>query len=131
MIEVPEFITFEAMSRAIGIIRQGMESQNARSVREGQRDPTGRYRLAMEAGIRAARARDSRLLFVLDKGAEVLQAASQKQWGGSTHPDATHIEATEYQVWRNAYTQADQGGSELLIYQHTYAAVALLCGYVS
>jgi hypothetical protein len=79
-------------------------------------------------GMRAAKARDGRLLKALEGGSEVLRRMSERQHG--THGidvAGRRVPATEYQLWRNAYETADKGTPEAN-YAWIYAAAASLAG---
>jgi hypothetical protein len=86
-----------------------------------------------DVGMRAARARDPKLLYVLERGAEVIAAESERQTGRHRRDPSTpfgeRVEHTEAQLWREAYLSlADRGQAELP-YEWIYGAAALLCGY--
>ena len=130
MIETEEFVTFANLDHALKRVMLARSDFEQRKKSNGSLEPGGWYRRVLEAGIRAARNRDPKLLMVLDKGSEILQKASVDQWGTTTYADSTRIEADEYQQWRNAYVQADEGGTEMLIYQHIYSAAAIIAGFV-
>lgn len=88
----------------------------------------GRVNLA-EQGMRAARARDPKLLRALDRGIEVLDRMAEDQ-GGRTRRTGAFAERsipTEVTLWREAYTRADRGEAP----QHfawIYACAADLAG---
>lgn len=130
-VEIENPVTYDNLSLAVGIIRKLHDAHWQKANRGGGREPTGRYRLCLEIGIRAAKNRDNRLMTVLDKGAETLMAEGNVQMGGMRNPDGTSVEATEFQTWRNAYTQADKGGPDMMVYQLVYAAAALIVGYAN
>lgn len=80
---------------------------------------------------RAASARDSRLLLALQKGADILQRMSEEQMGAhGLDVSGYRVPATEFQLWRNAYTTLDKGDPEQP-YIWIYVAGALIAGLVS
>jgi len=84
-----------------------------------------------DVGMRAARARDAKLLLVLEKSAEVLDRM-QEQQVGQTRRTATRyadsVELTEVALWRKAYEFADKG-EPLPHLEWIYGAAALLAGF--
>lgn len=81
-----------------------------------------------DRGMRAARARDPHLLLALQKGAEILQQISEDQLGVHGHDAAgIRVHATEFNLWREAYTAADRG-EPLANFEWIYAAAAWLAG---
>ena len=84
-----------------------------------------------DVGMRAARARDPKLLLVLEKAAEVLDRM-QEQQVGQTRRTATRyadsVELTEVALWRKAYEFADKG-EPLPHLEWMYGAAALLAGF--
>lgn len=66
-----------------------------------------------QRGMRGARARDKKLLMVLEKATEVLTALSNDQFGQyrlrNDIPENHKVEPTEVQMWREAYRMCDQG----------------------
>lgn len=94
-------------------------------------------RLARQ-GLRAAIARDAKMLLALDKGATVMRGLSESQFGhAGQQVGELRIPATEYQLWRNAYTAADKTyGDEaerrevLAPYENVYAMAGLLAGVI-
>lgn len=84
-----------------------------------------------DTGWRAAKARDPRLLKVLEKGAEIITAMDEAQRGRTRrYADklAEQIETTETQLWREAYRLCDEG-RPIRNFEWIYGAAALLCGY--
>jgi hypothetical protein len=71
-------------------------------------------RAYLERGQRAARARDPRLLLVLEKATERADAMHERQRGQErrTATDNRRVEATEVQILRAAYTTLDKGTPE-------------------
>jgi hypothetical protein len=106
---------------------------NERTVEEAYRlcriaQATRRQSFA-EAGMRAARARDPRLLKALEGMSEVLLRQSERQFGPTFNVGGLRVQATEYQLFRNAYTQADKGDADAH-YEWQYGAAAVLAGIV-
>jgi endo-alpha-1,4-polygalactosaminidase (GH114 family) len=116
-IEIEEFVTPERLEYAHGLAMQNM----------------ARRRESFAAtGWRAARAKDPKMLLVLEKGAEILDKMTDSQHGRTMRSQsATHGETkgtTEAQLWKNAYTTMDNGSPEEN-YSWIYGAAAFLCGY--
>ena len=86
----------------------------------------GRMGLA-EAGMRAARARDSRFLKALEGGAEILHQLSARQLGHNYSAAGIRMEATEAQLWKEAYKSADRG-DPMVQFRWIYGAAAELAG---
>lgn len=86
-----------------------------------------------DAAMRAARARDPKLLKALEKGAEIIGKMSEAQMGQtrrSTEIFSHTKEHTESQLWREAYRMVDQGTPiENLVY--IYLAGCFLAGIVA
>lgn len=71
----------------------------------------GDYAYAQK-GMRAAHARDPRLLVALERGTEVLHSLAESQFGRSIRAgNLTHrpVWPTELTMWREAYVAADKG----------------------
>lgn len=83
-----------------------------------------------QKGMRAARARDPKLLLVLERGAEVLRTWSDEQEAERIkhRPDAPKIDATEYGMWRAAYKSCD-AGDPMPQMMWVYGAAAHLAGF--
>lgn len=83
-----------------------------------------------QKGMRAARARDARMLKVLEQGAEILREWSdEREHERAMHrPDAPKIDATEFSMWREAYKAAD-AGEPMPQMMWVYGAAAELAGY--
>lgn len=114
-VELPEWITESTVERAHA--RANLDSR------------LGRRNLA-QAGMRAARARDSALLKALEGGAEILQRMNDRQLGPHFRVGSIRVDATEVQLWREAYRLADEGEPiEQMAY--IYGAAALLAGLAS
>ena len=84
-------------------------------------------------GMRAARARDSRLLKVLDLASNILLQMDEEQNRENRRTTEVYGETkltTEVQLWREAYKMGDQGKSDDVPHlQWIYGAAALLAGY--
>ena len=83
-----------------------------------------------QKGMRAARARDPKLLLVLEQGAEVLRTWSDEREEERIRlrPDAPKIDATEFSMWRNAYESCDRG-EPMPQMMWVYGAAARLAGF--
>jgi hypothetical protein len=85
-----------------------------------------------DVGMRAARARDGKLLRALEAGSEFLDKLTDQQHGRTMRsPDATFGETkgtTESQLWREAYRLCDEG-NPIGNLQWIYGAAAWICGY--
>lgn len=114
-IEIEEFITQRRVEEAF---RQGRIAQARR-----------RQSFA-DTGFRAARAKDPRLMLALDKGSELLRQLSEQQFGmHGMDAGARRVEATEYQLWREAYIAADRG-DPIRSLEWIYGMAAWLAGLV-
>jgi hypothetical protein len=111
-VELPEWINDRTVERAYG---RAFQLQKERRLGTA------------EAGMRAARARDSRILKALEGGAEVLVRLSEKQLGAHFNVGGVRMDATEAQIWREAYKAADRG-EPLVQFRWVYAAAAELAG---
>lgn len=112
-IELPEWINEATVEEAY---RRASRAQQAR-----------RESLA-RTGLRAARDRNPLLMKALEGGAEVLRRMSERQLGASgLDVGGRRVPATEFQLWRNAYTTADAGDPEQN-YEWIYGAAAILAG---
>lgn len=103
-----------------------------RAYREGKRaQALGSQRYTV-VGRRAAKARDPKLLLALQKGAAVLQRMSEEQAGQHGFDiGGRHVEATEFQLWKNAYTAVDAGNASAEgQYMHIWGMGAILAGLV-
>lgn len=81
-----------------------------------------------ETGLRAARARDPKLLKCLEKGAEILTQMSVEQLGHHYSHAGKRMDATEAQLWRAAFNAADNGDPAIQ-YRWIFGAAAELAGY--
>ena len=111
-IEVPEWINDVTVERAYG-----------RALRFQRQGKMG----MAEAGLRAARARDGRLLKALEGGAEILHRMSVDQLGNDYSAAGIKMDATEAQLWREAYKSADSG-APMVQFRWIYGAAAELAG---
>jgi len=113
-VELEEWINADTVERAY------------RKARMSQRD--GRQNFA-DCGWRAARARDAKLLKTLEMATEVLRKMSEMQLGTHGHDvGGKNVEATEYQLWREAYKTLD-AGEPMRHFEWIYGAAAWLVGY--
>ena len=115
-IELEDFLTLERIEWAHGraIKDQAMRRQNM-----------------ARAGWRAAKARDARLLKVLEFGAEAIAKLSESQTGFTRRTAEYYkdqIEHTEAQMWREAFRLCDEG-NPIQNFEWIYGAAALICGY--
>lgn len=86
-----------------------------------------------DAGMRAARARDSKLLLCLERGAEVLSKMQEEQVGRTQRTSTRYsdtVELTEVALWRKAYEFADKG-EPMRQFEWIYGAAAVLAGFVA
>jgi len=86
-----------------------------------------------DIGMRAAKARDVKLLQVLDKAANIMQNEDDSQRGNTRHSSNVESErqyTTETTLWREAYKMVDQGkAGDVPHLMWIYAAAAFLAGY--
>lgn len=98
-----------------------------RAYRECKIAQENRSELTAAKAMRAARARDPKLLKALEGGARVLQVMSEEQMGqGGMDVGGLRVHATEFQLWRNAYTTVDTGEA---VYNYVWIYVA--AGYIA
>ena len=117
-VEIEAFVTRELIEHAYGTAQRAQQE---------------RREIVAEVGLRAARARDSRLLKVLEIGAEHIGKMAEEQYGRtrrSTQVESEKVEATEHQLWREAYRMVDQG-TPIENLKWIYGAAAIVLGYVS
>jgi len=97
-IEIPEWINETTVERAY---RNALRAMSLRRV------------AFSEKGMRAARARDNRLLKALEGAAEVLHRMQERQRGrtmrDASTPYGEQVDLTEYTLWREAYRLCDEG----------------------
>lgn len=117
--EIAEVVNEGSMETAL----RWVHAQRDRAVQ------TQDYRIA-HAGMRAAHARDPKLLLVLEKGSEVLLRMSESQLGKTFTHAGRRMDATEHQMWRNAYTACDAGHADPT-YDWIYATAACMAGLIS
>lgn len=112
-----------------GFVTRGRVEWAYGTAQRCQHEPRGES-LARQAW-RAAEARDPKLLLALDKGATILQRISEEQFGAhGMDVNGYRVDATEYQLWRNAYTTLDKGTPEQN-YIWIYVAGGLLAGIIA
>jgi hypothetical protein len=97
-IEISEWLNEKTIERAY---------RRAKSAQENRE-----YGFA-KRGMNAARARDSKVLMVLEQGTEIVHALADRQTGqyraGRGIPYSHRVEPTEVALWRNAYETMDNG----------------------
>ena len=119
----------------MGASSEVLEFVNRRTVEAAYREAMRARELGIDrytlAGRRAAKARDPKLLIVLEKGASILQAISEEQAGPHGFDvGGIYVQHTEFQMWRNAYLAVDKGQSEEQAeYANIYGMAALLAGF--
>jgi hypothetical protein len=115
-IEVEQFVNRNSVEWAFG---RAVEAQRRREQH------------IADVGMRAARARDPRLLLVLEKATEVLVKMEEEQVGRTRRTAsrfADTVELTEVALWRKAYEFCDKG-DPLRQLEWIYGAAALLAGF--
>jgi len=115
-VEVESFITRGSVEWAFG---RAIEAQRTR-----------RQYIA-DTGMRAAFARDPKLLLVLEKATEILVQMQEEQVGRTRRSATTladSVELTEVALWRKAYEFCDKG-EPLRQLEWIYGAAALLAGF--
>ena len=83
-----------------------------------------------EIGLRAAKARDDKMMRILEKAAEIIDKEEENQRGEtrrSADVYSAQIETTETQMWKAAYKTADAGTPEEAL-MWIYGAAACLAG---
>ena len=115
-IEIPEWISESTVERAY---RMALKAQGLNDNRFAQK------------GMRAARARDGKLLLALEGSAEVLQKMQERQHGrtqrDASTPFSHKVDLTEFALWREAYKLCDEG-RPTLHFCWIYGAAAVLAG---
>lgn len=90
-------------------------------------------RARIEQGIRAARAQDPKLMFVLERAAEVLDSMVEAQMRDTMRASSTEfshrVAPSEMQIWREAYRTADEGAA-MDQFGAVYAAAGEFAGVV-
>ena len=80
-------------------------------------------------GMRAAKARDPKLLHVLEKATEIIYKQYLRQYGEYVQRDDIQenhkVVPTEVQLWREAYKMVDQG-TPIENFKWIYGAAAIL-----
>lgn len=117
-IELPEWINRSTVENAYRLCRIAQATRQQRFA---------------DAGMRAARVRDPRLLKALEGGAEILRRMSEEQMGvHGLDVGGIRVQATEYQMWLNAYRMVDEGNmAGAAPYEWWIGAAAFLAGHVS
>ena len=86
-----------------------------------------------EIGLRAARARDPRLLVCLEKAAEVMHRMHEEQLGQFQRQKTTsyteRVKPTEVQLWQEAFRTAD-AGCPVSAFRWIYGVAAEYAGLV-
>jgi hypothetical protein len=111
------------------INRETVERAHARAQDAQHR----RHQHVADTGMRAARARDAKLLRCLEKAAEVLTQMQEEQVGRTRRTASRYadtVELTEVALWRKAYEFADKG-EPLRQLEWIYGAAAVLAGFVA
>lgn len=118
-VELEDFITFELVEEAHRRANMSLEQRNHRWA---------------EIGWRAARNGDPKLIKALERGAELIDKASEAQMGETRRsmrddiPEGWRVPHTEASLWREAYVSADRG-TPIENLKWIYGAAAWLCGY--
>ena len=117
-IELERFITYASVCYAFNRARKEQAE--------------GNYAWA-NIGMRAAKARDPKLLKALDLAANAMYAEEERQRGHSMRTTDIHAEArysTYTQMWRESYRMVDEGkAGEVPHLMWMYGAGAFLAGY--
>jgi hypothetical protein len=114
-IEIPEWVNRKTVEEAYRIARKAQES---------------RRESVAAAGMRAAKARDPKILKALEGGSEILRQMSEEQLGKhGVDVGGIYVPATEYNLWREAYIAADEGRA-LPNFAWIYGAAAVLAGLI-
>jgi len=96
-----------------------------------ERDRAQNRMVAAQAGMRAAKARDGKLLKILDQAANIMDKAAESQQGRtrrSSVVEGERVEYTEVQLVKRAYEFADKG-EPLPQLVWIYAAGAYAAGF--
>lgn len=116
------------MEISVPVNRKSLEWAHGRAIQEQK----AQNQSFADRGMRAARARDPKLLYALERGAEILQQMSEEQTGRTRRDPSTpygfRVEHTESSLWREAYKLADKGEPGIP-FEWIYGAAALLCGF--
>lgn len=119
IIELDEFITPKRVEWAYGFARRAMKNKQ-----DG----------VAEAGLRAARRQDPKLLKALDKMANILDAEAESQMGRTIRdtgtPFSERILPTEAQLVREAYVACDERPEDpnLANFSWLFGAAAVVAG---
>lgn len=104
-IELPEFVTERTVERAYVRAKTMQQQFIARRGRD--------YCEAWAArGVRAAKARDGKLLRFLEYAVEVLKKLSDEQQSRLTQAGFVRQDYTEFSTWKGAYSKADELGRD-------------------
>lgn len=106
--------------------------------KSGARAQTAGMESYPRQALRAAKARDPKMLAALEGGAKLLQTMSEEQAGPHGFDvGGIRVQHTEFQLWKNAYEVADNGGakgSDFATagrpYQWIYVMAGILAGIV-
>lgn len=108
---------------------RSVEYAHQRAIKEQERNNMA----FADIGMRAATARDSKLLLALDKATKVMIDAEETQRKHQMAHSDTFSErryTTETQMWREAYKMVDERkAQEVPHLMWIYGAAAFLCGY--
>ncbi len=119
-----EFVNRHTVERVYANCRKMQEQSNKGRI--GQRKAAERY---AQRGMRAAKAKDIKLMMVLEQATEVLTNLSNEQFGQYRYrndiPANHRVEPTTVQMWREAYKMADQD-TPLENFRWIYGAAAEL-----
>lgn len=97
-----------------------------RRARRAQREGNQRF---ADQGWRVALKGDAKMLKVLELATEILRKMSEQQLGiHGLDVEGTYAEATEYNLWREAYKSMD-AGKPMRNFEWIYGAAAWLAGY--
>tara|TARA_B100000242_G_scaffold273534_1_gene227264 strand:- start:51 stop:437 length:387 start_codon:yes stop_codon:yes gene_type:complete len=84
--------------------------RKAKRMQEAQNDKAESF---ANRGMRCAQARDAKLLFVLERAANIIYGQYLRQYGEYVQrddiPENHTVVPTEVQMWREAYKMVDQG----------------------
>jgi hypothetical protein len=84
-----------------------------------------------DRGMRAARARDAKVMLCLEKATEVLAAEEERQRGRTRRAgieESEKVHVTELNLFREAYSCADRG-TPLVNFEWIYGAATWMAGY--
>jgi len=108
---------------------QAVDYAHTRAIKEQERNNL----TFADIGMRAARARDQKLLKVLEKAAEIMVQEDERQRGQTRRNSDIESErryTTETQMWREAYRMVvENKAKDVPHLMWIYAAAAFLAGY--